>query len=449
MQTPQLDDEPYPSVARPTHERRRMIFWGVVAGVGVLLVLLLLCLTIGGLIFLARTGMPRLGQSLPPPPEAPTPPPELLPVGRIRLHEDFNMPTPIWDQSGAAIRAGVYALRLDTPHSKSYGLYLGEAAVQDFDMSVDATQTGGDLSAEYGIRFRQHGPDDFLIFSISSSGYYRLARVQDDGYTSLVPWTADGVIRRGLNSTNRLRVVARGQRIEGYINDTLVLTVDDPQPVAGQLTLGLGTFAVGELAVAFDNLAGTAEGQPLQEDFTDPATALWSQDSAQIADGQYVLAAAGTIQTWRQPLPAPAYAVDTGSFVLEVEATLQHGHPNSAYGVIFGDGGAFDFYVLYVLPDQRLTILQSDPQVGTLVLLPPMRVPALNPGNGTNHLRIAVRGPAVQLTINGADLPALRSEVPITGQAGMIVSSGDPLPTVVQFDNFLLEELPAQDDDAI
>lgn len=426
-----------------------MLFWGVVAGVGAVLLLGLLCITIGGLIFLARTGVPRFGEQLPPPPEAPTPPPEQLPVGRIRLSDDFSLPSPIWDQSGSRIDSGVYTLRLDTPHSKSYGLYLGEAAVQDFDMRVDATQTGGDLSSEYGIRFRQNGPDDFLIFSISSSGYYRLARVQDDVYTSIVPWTPDGVIQRGLNSTNRLRVAAQGQRIEGYINDKLVLAVDDPQPVAGQLTLGLGTFATGALEVAFDNLDGDAEGLLLQEDFTDPATAPWSQDSARIEGGQYVLAAAGTIQTWRQPLPATAYAVDTGNFVLEVAATLQQAQPNSAYGVIFGDGGAFDFYALFVLPEQRITIVQSDPQAGTLVVLPPVRVPALKPGDATNQIRIEVRGPAVQLTINGDDLPALRSDVPITGQAGMIVSSGDPQLTVVQFDNFLLEELPAEDDDAI
>lgn len=40
-------------------ERRRMQFWGAVAALGAVLIVLLLCATLGALIYLARTGEPR------------------------------------------------------------------------------------------------------------------------------------------------------------------------------------------------------------------------------------------------------------------------------------------------------------------------------------------------------------------------------------------------------
>ncbi|NJL05359.1 MAG: hypothetical protein HC911_10775 [Chloroflexaceae bacterium] len=51
--------QPHPVAALSAAERRRMQFWGAVATLGAVLILLLLCATLGALIYLARTGEPR------------------------------------------------------------------------------------------------------------------------------------------------------------------------------------------------------------------------------------------------------------------------------------------------------------------------------------------------------------------------------------------------------
>ena len=50
---------PHPVAALSAAERRRMQVWGAVAALGAVLILLLLCATLGALIYLARTGEPR------------------------------------------------------------------------------------------------------------------------------------------------------------------------------------------------------------------------------------------------------------------------------------------------------------------------------------------------------------------------------------------------------
>ena len=53
---------------------------------------------------------------------------------------------------------------------------------------AELAQASADPTAEYGVRFRQTGPSDYFMFSISGSGYYRLLQVKQGVYTSLAPW---------------------------------------------------------------------------------------------------------------------------------------------------------------------------------------------------------------------------------------------------------------------
>ncbi|NJO07227.1 MAG: hypothetical protein HC876_17895 [Chloroflexaceae bacterium] len=426
--------------------RRRMMLWGAIAGLGAVLVLVLFCGLILAIMFVDEFELStiRFGSTptptAPAPPEAPDPPEPVLQLGRVDISEDFEQPTTLWHQATAQVIDGSYELRLDTAHTQSYGLYLGHPTVSNFDMAVDVQQVAGDLTAEYGIRFRQSGPGDYLIFSLSGTGFYRLARVTNEQYETLVPWTFDSRLTTGLEASNRLRVVAQGERIEGYINGTRVVEYTDIVGASGQLTLGLGTFDGSGVAVRFDNLEGFAEGFDLTEDFSDAERVGWSIAGSRLNNGAFELFAGGGLQTWQQPLPAPAYEVS--NFVLEVEATMIDGGASSAYGLMFGDGGFFDFYALYITPNGQLTITASDANGNSFTPLPPMNVDAIEAGlNATNQIRIEVRGQDIQITINGEALPPLRSQEPISGMAGMIITSGESGRTQVLFDNFTLEEI--------
>lgn len=427
-------------------QRQNMLFWGAIAAIGGVLVLLLGCGLVVAMFFVDDFVL-NVGQfqdeaapALPAPPVAPTPPePEQL-TGKVDITEDFSQPSELWDQSSALVADGAYELRLDTAHNQSYGLYLGNSEVRDFDLTAEVQQTGGDPTAEYGIRFRQSGPGTYLLFSISGSGYYRLVRVVEETYQTVVPWTFTDEIATGEEVTNTLRVRAAGETIQGFINGTQVVDVVDEVQDSGQLTLGLGTFATGGLVVRFDNLAGTVEGAALDEDFSDPENVSWSIDGGRIANGVYDVFAGGGIQTWRQPLPPQSYEV--ADFLLEVDATLLDGGEGAAYGLMFGDGGSFDFYALYILPNGVLTIVYSDGAGNAGPVIQPRQLDSIETGlNATNTLRVEVRDDEITITINDETLPELRSSTPIRGMTGMIVSSGVQGRAQVSFDNFRLEEL--------
>ncbi len=430
-----------PAAANSAWRQRRLLLVLVLA-LGSL-ILLMLCAVGGIFFFFILQEQTNLKPELPAPPESPrstedTP----LPGGPVLIVEDFDQPTNRWDQSRSRVLDGTYELRIDTPNFDSYGLFLdARGPIQDFDMAVDATQVAGDPTAEYGIRFWQTGPGDYLMFSISGSGYYRLVRVTDQVYQSLVPWTFDSRINTGPDASNRLRVVAQGTSVAAFLNEQQVLAITNEAIAGGQLTLGLTTFDQGGLVVRFDNIVGQAQGQDLAEDFSDPEDVAWSIGGATIREGAYDLFAGGGVQSWQQPLPAGASEVD--DFILEVDASLEQGSDEGVgYGVMFGDGGSFDFYSLFILPDGTVTLLVSDGAGNRMALLEPTPVDALNTGVGeTNHIRVEVRDSVITIALNDEVLPAIESPFLVQGEVGMIVTSSDMSSVQTRFDNFHLRAI--------
>ena len=69
-------------------------------------------------------------------------------------------------------------------------------------------------------------------------------------------WTRISEIKQG-TETNRLKVVAVGNRIELYVNDELVGHVRDNELTNGRLGLAAGSFSQGNVHIVFDNVRVT------------------------------------------------------------------------------------------------------------------------------------------------------------------------------------------------
>jgi hypothetical protein len=231
-------------------------------------------------------------------------------------------------------------------------------------------------------------------------------------------------------------VVGQGASISASINGVQLVTARDEIDAGGQLTLGVTTFDKGSVAVRFDNVAGQAEGADLKEDFSNAESAKWSVGGATIENNAYEIFAGPGIQSWQQPLLSGSSRV--GDFVLEVDATLVRGSGDgAAYGLMFGDGGKFDFYTLYLFPEGAIGLFQSEVGGNNSVLVPPVPLDFIKTGTGaTNHIRLEVRGKIISITLNGTKLPDLENPDEIQGMVGLIVSSE----TQARFDNFHLEE---------
>jgi|GEM_PF-994545 len=440
-----------PSPPEPRGRRRLLILLAaalsafvVVAGIGLLLVVLT------NPVLRGRLASLTVGQ-VGPPPEGPNKF-VAVPDGPVAISDDFSQPSNRWDRSQTRISGGAYELTLELPHFDSYGLYLGVPDVRDFDMAVDVLPVSGDLTSEIGIRFRQAAPDDHLLFSISPSGYFRLAQVRDETYTSLVPWTRDPRIRRGLGVSNRLRVVAEGASIRGFINGEQVLEYTDERQQVGQLTLGLVTFDQGDLTVRFDNIEGAVapiidaprdEWIDMREDFSNPERAQWSIGGATVVQEAYEVFVGGQVVSWQQPLPVGSSRVE-GDFVLEVDATMVEGEGGgSGYGLMFGDDAAFNFFALIVFPEGGYMLYRNGADSG--LVIPPVAAPVVRTGlNVTNRIKLEVRDRRLAISINDEVLAELEftDGVSLHGRAGLVIQGADTSGVRARFDNFRLEELP-------
>ncbi|MFQ3661752.1 MAG: hypothetical protein SNJ69_05085 [Chloroflexaceae bacterium] len=442
---------PAPPDPEPRGRRRLLILLAaalsafvVVAGIGLLLVVLT------NPVLRGRLASLTVGQ-VGPPPEGPNKF-VAVPDGPVAISDDFSQPSNRWDRSQTRISGGAYELTLELPHFDSYGLYLGVSDVRDFDMAVDVLPVSGDLTSEIGIRFRQAAPDDHLLFSISPSGYFRLAQVRDETYLSLVPWTRDPRIRRGLGVSNRLRVVAEGASIRGFINGEQVLEYTDERQQVGQLTLGLVTFDQGDLTVRFDNIEGAVapivdaprdEWIDMREDFSDPERAQWSIGGATVVQETYEVFVGGQVVSWQQPLPVGSSRVE-GDFVLEVDATMVEGEGGgSGYGLMFGDDAAFNFFALIVFPEGGYMLYRNGADGG--LVIPPVPAPAVRTGlNVTNRIKLEVRDRRLAISINDEVLAELEftDDVNLHGRTGLVIQGADTSGARTRFDNFRLEELP-------
>lgn len=119
---------------------------------------------------------------------------------------------------------GEYVMLHKEPATRySYaGKVYDDAEIQAEGHWVDGT---GDY--EYGIIWRAATDgDSYYLFVVTGDGKYDVARYQDDKYTDLIPYTTSPLVNTG-DTPNRFRVVAQGDQIELYLNDTHVGSVTD------------------------------------------------------------------------------------------------------------------------------------------------------------------------------------------------------------------------------
>ena len=111
----------------------------------------------------------------------------------------------------------------------------------DFDLRVQAQTLEGPVDNGYGVVFRLQNKDNTLLeddsyylFLISGDGYYRVMRALDGVPQIVSDWIDSPLVQQGLHTANQLRVVARGNQFQFYINGEQVQLCipDDPGAVS-------------------------------------------------------------------------------------------------------------------------------------------------------------------------------------------------------------------------
>ncbi len=129
-----------------------------------------------------------------------------------------------------------------------------DVEVTDFYLEVETAHVAGPLDNEFGVLFRYEDDENFYMFSISSDGYYRLQKLVDDEWESIVKWKRSDAINTGEESVNRLGLLAVGTFIVLLVNDEVVDEIEDDTFAAGNIGLAAGAFEETGVEIAFDNL---------------------------------------------------------------------------------------------------------------------------------------------------------------------------------------------------
>ena len=131
----------------------------------------------------------------------------------------------------------------------------------DGTYEVEATQISGPIDNGYGMIFRVDDENDnFYSFQISGDGYAWIGRYRQGGLGEAEPivgdwWIESNAINVGVGQTNRLKVVAEGQNMVFFVNDSEVGRVSDATFAKGDVGLMVRTLGLGGVNVQFDNFS--------------------------------------------------------------------------------------------------------------------------------------------------------------------------------------------------
>lgn len=155
--------------------------------------------------------------------ELPPNPPE---SGVLLYATTFDAFNDEWDlpkgRESAEIIAGELVLKENSGFADT-GFYalLESRKFSDFDLWVATRHIDGSEDNAYGVIFRWRNAENYYRFEISSDGYYRLSKTQDGSTESITQWTSADFINTGQTAANSIRIIAKEDDFQFYINDQL------------------------------------------------------------------------------------------------------------------------------------------------------------------------------------------------------------------------------------
>lgn len=177
-------------------------------------------------------------------------------LGTLLYSDDFSSSKSGWEITTrgdflAGYKKGVYHITV-VPDNYWDGTTAPNLNLSDLVVEVEAKKEAGPDDNVYGIWIRNQAPGSLYAFLISSDGYFQFSKKENDTWVTPSNWTKSSAIKTG-NETNRLKVVARGDKFDFYDNDLLLNSYEDSSFSRGGLGLWVGTQSEGNVTIGFDN----------------------------------------------------------------------------------------------------------------------------------------------------------------------------------------------------
>jgi hypothetical protein len=180
-------------------------------------------------------------------------------INRVLFQDDFSDNSGKWytfvDDTGITDYENE-GFRININEPGSYHWTNPELEFTDTRIEVEATKIGGPEENDFGIICRYQDENNFYFFTISSDGYYGIAKIID-GVESLVGMEELGFDATAINpaeSTNLVGAECIGTTFTLYANGNKLVEVSDSGFASGDIGLIASTYEEPGTDILFDNL---------------------------------------------------------------------------------------------------------------------------------------------------------------------------------------------------
>lgn len=145
-------------------------------------------------------------------------------------------------------------------NTKSYYVLRSSGFLDDFDASINMKFTDGvkDLiRAGFYLRFTPDGGGYAVLVSAIGSytiGYYVKGQNNELVWEDLITWSNHTALKKGLNETNRLRVICYKEKFQVYLNGILATSFKDERFKRGRLYVAVVPSDKSNLDITFSDL---------------------------------------------------------------------------------------------------------------------------------------------------------------------------------------------------
>lgn len=180
------------------------------------------------------------------------------------LQDDFDNPRSGWgaeqgERFERGYEEGEYYIQLHEPNWFAWA-HPGER-FDDVSVEVDVYLASGSQDSHFGVLCRYVDLDNFYYLAISADGYYAIFKRVDGGVLEVLTGDGSGMTYspavRTDGQTNRVLAVCQADELALHINGELLETVTDGTYPSGDVGIGAGTGAQGDVRVQFDNFLVT------------------------------------------------------------------------------------------------------------------------------------------------------------------------------------------------
>jgi hypothetical protein len=165
---------------------------------------------------------------------------------------------PVGDYSDARVTGnrlvtgGTYRLQAEALDGVIWWSIPDIDSVSDFYLTTEARRVSGVEDGQYGVILRRADRDNYGLFKIEDSQYFKFSVRHEGEWDTVIDWTEASAIHPG--EVNRLTVIAEGSHFTFYINDEYVGEADDDRLTRGQSGLAIELLDAGDAATfEFDN----------------------------------------------------------------------------------------------------------------------------------------------------------------------------------------------------